>query len=205
MTIHELASSASSGIYSEATSSEFNSIPHKRCLHDLVASVYTAYTKGNPGRRFYRCKLREYDDCKFFEWIDPEVTGREKKVINKIFEKRDELEEALKLKTETEAKLRCEVHSSGLRLTACRGLIGVLNRRVEDVDRKNLELQQTVHEMAEMNSRVGKQANKLGGIKSKLLTEKKTLQKRNEVLVMIIWFMSILIVIVCAVAINLCQ
>ncbi|XP_050214589.1 uncharacterized protein LOC126665740 [Mercurialis annua] len=206
MTKHNYeTSTGSSAVYSEATSSEFNAIPQKHCCHDVAASVYTAYTKGNPGRRFYRCKFREHDDCNFFEWIDPEVTGRERKVMTKLIDKRDALEEALKVKTEAESKLRIELQSNTCRMTACRGLLGVMNRKVEEADRKNLELQQTVNEMAEMNSRVGKQADKLGGIKAKLLQDKRSLQKRNQVLMRIIWFIIMLLVIVSAISFNYCQ
>ncbi|KAJ9184984.1 hypothetical protein P3X46_004666 [Hevea brasiliensis] len=51
------------------------------CRHGLSALIYTSWTLGNPGRRFFKCGYWEWNDCNFLQWYDPPSHGREKDIL----------------------------------------------------------------------------------------------------------------------------
>ncbi|KAL8531328.1 hypothetical protein ACS0TY_008087 [Phlomoides rotata] len=80
-----------------ANSKNFNR--RKKCRGlDVEVNLFTLYTEDNPGRRFFRCPFREWDDCKYFEWLDDELLPRTKIVAVRVrIEKDVVLEEKLKM------------------------------------------------------------------------------------------------------------
>ncbi|RAL44332.1 hypothetical protein DM860_017438 [Cuscuta australis] len=58
--------------------------------------MLTAWTKRNPGRRFWTCAGNGTRKCKSWDWIDPKICDRAKKIIpgllDKINEKDKEME-----------------------------------------------------------------------------------------------------------------
>ncbi|KAK4258018.1 hypothetical protein QN277_007531 [Acacia crassicarpa] len=58
----------------------------------MVASRWTAWTDGNPGRRFYGCPLYNQDGaCGFFAWHDDEFGERANTVIKELLDDIDKL------------------------------------------------------------------------------------------------------------------
>ncbi|RAL52227.1 hypothetical protein DM860_016076 [Cuscuta australis] len=79
-----------------------------RCGKDM--KMLTSWTKSNPGRRFWTCAGNGTRKCKSWDWIDPEICDRAKKIIpgllDKINEKDREME---KLKNRNKQKKRMNV------------------------------------------------------------------------------------------------
>ncbi|KAK4268088.1 hypothetical protein QN277_024792 [Acacia crassicarpa] len=58
----------------------------------MVAWRWTAWTDGNPGRRFYGCPLYNQDEaCGFFAWHDNELGERANTVIKELLDDIDKL------------------------------------------------------------------------------------------------------------------
>ncbi|KAL7120414.1 hypothetical protein ACP275_02G121200 [Erythranthe tilingii] len=55
------------------------------CRCGLHTFVQTSWTSLNPGRRFVTCPKRDGNRCKFYEWCDPEICDRRKKIISASF------------------------------------------------------------------------------------------------------------------------
>ncbi|KAK4277114.1 hypothetical protein QN277_015163 [Acacia crassicarpa] len=66
--------------------------PKRYCYHRMVASRWTAWTDGNPGRRFYGCPYYYQDEgCGFFAWHDNEFGERANTVIKELLDDIDKL------------------------------------------------------------------------------------------------------------------
>ncbi|KAK4273661.1 hypothetical protein QN277_017007 [Acacia crassicarpa] len=62
------------------------------CYHRMVASRWTSWTDGNPGRRFYGCPYYYQDGgCGFFAWHDNEFGERANTVIKELLDNIDKL------------------------------------------------------------------------------------------------------------------
>ncbi|KAL2553937.1 uncharacterized protein Fot_07556 [Forsythia ovata] len=72
---------------------------HTMCLCGSNATMRTAWTENNPGRRFLGCSFYGRPDaCDYFKWVDPIVHPRYKSVINGLLRKankKDALEKKL--------------------------------------------------------------------------------------------------------------
>ncbi|KAK4273848.1 hypothetical protein QN277_017163 [Acacia crassicarpa] len=66
--------------------------PRRYCYHRMVASRWTSWTEGNPGRRFYECPYYYQDGgCGFFAWHDEEFGERANTVIKELLDDIDKL------------------------------------------------------------------------------------------------------------------
>ncbi|VFQ92353.1 unnamed protein product [Cuscuta campestris] len=90
---------------------EWFEVPTCRCGKDM--KMLTSWTKSNPGIRFWTCAGNVGEGtrkCKSWDWIDPEICDRAKKIIpgllDKINEKDREME---KLKNRNKQKKRMNV------------------------------------------------------------------------------------------------
>jgi len=62
------------------------------CHCSSKASLVTAWTDDNPGRRFYGCwRYFQRIKCNFFRCYDPEVPERQKNIIRALLKKNVEL------------------------------------------------------------------------------------------------------------------
>ncbi|KAL8539612.1 hypothetical protein ACS0TY_001280 [Phlomoides rotata] len=78
----------------------------KKCRgHDVEVNLFTSYTEDNPGKRFFRCPFREWDDCKYFEWLDDELPPRSKIAAVRVVRKKNILEAELKQRIEKDVVL----------------------------------------------------------------------------------------------------
>ncbi|XP_028788911.1 uncharacterized protein LOC114744929 [Neltuma alba] len=66
--------------------------PRKYCHHRMVAPKWTAWTKANPGRRFYGCHYYDQDGgCGYFAWHDAKFGERVNTVIKELLDNIDKL------------------------------------------------------------------------------------------------------------------
>ncbi|KAL6587867.1 hypothetical protein OROMI_000845 [Orobanche minor] len=54
-----------------SSSSSRNSIQRKLCRHGVEVDLLTSGTGVNTFQRYYRCRLRYVNDCRYFEWMEP--------------------------------------------------------------------------------------------------------------------------------------
>ncbi|KAG8634125.1 uncharacterized protein LOC110604703 [Manihot esculenta] len=66
------------------------------CRHGTRAALYTSWTIGNRGCRFFRCGVWEANDCSFFQWYDPPFTGHEKEVMTYLVQQKNNMKYKIK-------------------------------------------------------------------------------------------------------------
>ncbi|KAL8499091.1 hypothetical protein ACS0TY_022168 [Phlomoides rotata] len=120
-----------SGSASFCSNSRYEGFGMRKCCkgHGVLASVYTSYTKDNPGWRFMRCSMRGTDDCKYFEWIDDELPPEFKIVAARVSRKKNILEAQLR-----ESHQKVAVLAEQLTL---------MERKVKIIEQRNKELHVT--------------------------------------------------------------
>ncbi|KAL6575188.1 hypothetical protein OROMI_012473 [Orobanche minor] len=67
-----------------SSSSSRNSIQRKLCRHGVEADLLTSGTTVNPFRRYYCCRLRHVNDCRYFEWMEPGMHPYQKECVRRL-------------------------------------------------------------------------------------------------------------------------
>nr|GLL20338.1 uncharacterized protein LOC109168447 [Ipomoea trifida] len=68
-------------------------IPEVRCWCGEVAPVRMSWSYANPGKRFRACpRYRGNGNCRYFEWLDSDVSERVAKVIRGLLKRLDKQE-----------------------------------------------------------------------------------------------------------------
>ncbi|KAL8487740.1 hypothetical protein ACS0TY_024171 [Phlomoides rotata] len=89
--------------------SSYNNGAAKLCGHGVEAIRFTSMTDDNPCRRFWRCRFYKKDnDCKYFEWIDPELPPFQRCCFVNLKCEKSDLHDQLKCKADSE-KLLSEI------------------------------------------------------------------------------------------------
>ncbi|KAK9293079.1 hypothetical protein L1049_021063 [Liquidambar formosana] len=67
------------------------------CYCGVESPLNTAWTKDNPGRRFYGCAKFPTSNCEFFHWHDEEFSARAKEVSWMLYKENKELRKQIKM------------------------------------------------------------------------------------------------------------
>ncbi|KAB1205560.1 hypothetical protein CJ030_MR7G000897 [Morella rubra] len=75
---------------STCTGGNGSSFRYPMCDCSVQASLKTAYTEGNFGRRFFACVNHKYGrSCNFFNWYDPPMCSYGRRVLRHLREKHE--------------------------------------------------------------------------------------------------------------------
>ncbi|XP_057802269.1 uncharacterized protein LOC131017517 [Salvia miltiorrhiza] len=94
---------------------DFERNQEKMCMCKVPAVILTSRTTTNPFRRYYCCRYHHQEmDCRFFDWIDPEMSTFQRGCVNKVRREREIAEEQIEVLQNEFKKLKC--HNKRLKL-----------------------------------------------------------------------------------------
>ncbi|RAL45779.1 hypothetical protein DM860_009643 [Cuscuta australis] len=65
-----------------------------RCGKEM--NIITSWTDKNPGRRMWKCDGNGTQKCRYWEWLDPPICDRAKKIIPGLLKKSNAKDEEIK-------------------------------------------------------------------------------------------------------------